>query len=219
MQKFNDESHWDVFHAFLVKNAEYAGTEEFPIIRTSNLLPERIIPFSKALSSSDTNAWVAFYESDYRYECVWKSARQYLGLLKRFRGVISPDFSLYRDMPLCMQKWSTYKGRALAHWWQENGIEIIPNVRFSDARSYDFCFDGIDRESTIAIGTFSCFKNKTETEFFRRGLEETVEHLRPKTILVCGKTPEEIFGKYIESGIDVRHFDGTPFAHFPEEDG
>lgn len=45
-----------------------------------------------------------------------------------------------------MQKWSTYQGRALAHWWGENGMEVIPNVRFADERSYEFCFSGIEKK-------------------------------------------------------------------------
>ena len=38
----------DVFHAFLVKNANYAGKEEIPCVETSNLLPEKVIPFFKS---------------------------------------------------------------------------------------------------------------------------------------------------------------------------
>ena len=53
---------------------------------------------------------------------IWNQPYKYLKILKRFKGVISPDFSLYRKMPLCMQKWSTYQGRALAHWWSENSM-------------------------------------------------------------------------------------------------
>ena len=40
----------DVFHAFLVEKADYAGEEEISCIKTSSHLPERLIPFSKALS-------------------------------------------------------------------------------------------------------------------------------------------------------------------------
>lgn len=141
-------------------------------------------------------------------------ARRYLPLLKRFKGVISPDFSLYRKMPLCMQIWSTYQGRALAHWWQSNGIEVIPNVRFGDERTYSFCFDGIEPYSTVAVGTVGCIKRNEDRESFKRGLAEMVLSLQPKTIVVYGSAPDDIFGKYRNYGINIQQFDcQTELAH------
>lgn len=211
MQKFNNEKKQqpasvDVFHAFLVENAEYAGIEEIPVIKTSKLLPEKVITFSKALKSKEYDAWVLFYEHDVNFIRVWNQPRKYLNVLKRFRGVISPDFSLYRRMPLCMQKWSTYQGKALAHWWTENGIEVIPNVRFADERSYDFCFDGIEKNSTVAIGTHGCIKRKEDKAIFIKGLEEMYKRLYPKTIIVYGSAPDDIFQKYRVLGVNIINF-------------
>lgn len=211
MQKFNNEKKQqpasiDVFHAFLVENAEYAGIEEIPVIKTSKLLPEKVITFSKALKNKEYDAWVLFYEHDVNFVRVWNQPRKYLNILKRFRGVISPDFSLYRRMPLCMQKWSTYQGKALAHWWTENGIEVIPNVRFADERSYDFCFDGIEKNSTVAIGTHGCIKRKEDKAFFIKGLEEMYKRLYPKTIIVYGSAPDDIFQKYKVLGVNIINF-------------
>lgn len=50
----------DVFHAYLTKNAIYAGDEEIPCVKTSNLLPEKVISFSKAMTSSDYDSWILF---------------------------------------------------------------------------------------------------------------------------------------------------------------
>lgn len=205
----NENDYKDVFRAFLVNHAEYEGEEEFPLFDSSKLLPKRVIPFSKALSTKDYNQWVVFFEHDYLFERIWNHPRRYLGILKRFEGVISPDFSLYRDMPLCMQKWSTYKGRALAHWWSENGIEVIPNVRFSDERSYDFCFDGIEHNSVVAIGTHGCIKCREDREFFIRGLAEMVHRLTPHTIIVYGAAPDSMFKQYKEQGIYIVSFESS----------
>lgn len=106
----------DVFRSFLVKNADYSGEIELPIIRTSVLIPNRVITFSKAMAKgmNDYNQWVIFYEHDENFERLWNTPNKYLAKLKKFNGVISPDFSLYRNMPLVMQMWNTYRGRALA---------------------------------------------------------------------------------------------------------
>ncbi len=116
----------DVFHSFLVENAEYDGYFEFPKLKTSDALPEKVITFSKAMSKTwqDFDFWVVFYEHDEKFERFWNNPKQYLDKLKKFKGVISPDFSLYRNMPLCMQIWNTYRSRALAAWLQNNRVEV-----------------------------------------------------------------------------------------------
>ena len=50
----------DVFRAFLVENADYAGKIELPKLRTSDSIPEKVITFSKAMSKNckDFSAWV-----------------------------------------------------------------------------------------------------------------------------------------------------------------
>ncbi len=116
----------DVFHSFLVENAEYDGYFEFPKLKTSDKLPEKVVTLSKAMSKTchDFDSWIVFYEHDVKFERFWNNPKQYLDKLKKFKGVISPDFSLYRNMPLCMQIWNTYRSRALAAWLQNNGIEV-----------------------------------------------------------------------------------------------
>ena len=135
----------DVFHAFLVKKANYDGIEEIPCIETSKIVPKRLILFSKAMKTNDYDQWVVFYEYDSEFVRLWNNPYRYLEKLKKFKGVITPDFSLYRNMPLVMQKWSTYQGKAIGVWLQNEGVEVIPNVRFADERSYSFCFAGVEK--------------------------------------------------------------------------
>lgn len=200
---------YDVFKSFLVKDAEYDGYIELPKIKTSDLIPEKVVTFSKAMEKSfkDFDYWAMFYEHDEKFERLWNNPKQYLTKLKKFRGVISPDFSLYRNMPLCMQIWNTYRGRALAHWMQKNGIEIIPNIRFNDERTYGFCFDGIEPFKTVAVGTHGCIKKKDDKVYLKEGLKELVRVLRPKTIIVYGAAPDEIFSEYHEKGIKIIAFE------------
>ena len=141
------------------------------------------------------------------FERLWNQPNKYLPILQKYAGVISPDFSVYRDMPLVMQQWNTYRSRALAVWFQNNGIEVIPNVRFNDERTYDFCFDGIEKSKTIAVGTHGCIKNKIDKDYFKKGLAELVKRLSPKTIIVYGATPDEIFRTYKDAGIEIISFE------------
>ena len=205
-KKFNS---YDVFHSFLVENADYEGYFELPVIKTSSLMPEKLVPFSKAMTGTrtDFDCWVMFYEHDKAFERLWNNPKKYLARLKRFNGIISPDFSLYRNMPLCMQMWNTYRNRALSAWLQSNGVEIIPNVRFNDERTYEFCFDGIEKFKTVAVGTHGCIKRRIDKDYFKDGLAEMVERLSPKTIIVYGSAPDDIFKKYRDIGINIVPFE------------
>lgn len=197
----------DVFHAFLVRNARYEGDLEIPCIEAENRLPKRLIPFSKAIGSGDYDAWVHFYEDDVCFERLWNQPNKYLPILKKYSGVISPDFSVYRDMPLVMQQWNIYRGRALGHWMQDNGVPVIPNVRWSDSRIYELSCTGVPVDSTIAVGSHGCIKLLREREFFTRGLDYVVNRLHPKTIIVYGTAPDAVFSKYKEAGIAIQQFD------------
>ena len=199
----------DVFRSFLVENADYDGYFELRVIKTSSQIPNRVITFSKAMAENrnDFNCWVMFYEHDIKFERLWHNPGQYLNKLKKYNGIISPDFSLYRNMPLCMQIWNTYRGRALAAWLQSSGIEIIPNVRFGDERTYEFCFNGIEKFKTVAVGTHGCIKKKEDKSFFKTGLACLVQKLSPKTIIVYGSAPDSIFKPYKDMGINITAFE------------
>ena len=182
----------DVFHSYLVSDASYDGDLEIPIIQPIDKLPNRLISFSKAMRTDDYDQWVHFYEDDAGFERVWNRPNIYLQRLKRFNGVITPDFSLYRDMPLVMQQWNLYRGKALGHWWQANGMNVHANVRFADYRSFAFSCLGAPRYAPICIGTHGCLKNRKDRELFKAGLNFVVHKLHPSQIVFYGALPTDV---------------------------
>ncbi len=196
----------DVFHAFLVKNANYEGEEEIPCVQTSDLLPKGVVSFSKAIGGKDYNKFIHFYEYDYKFEKIWTSTEKYLPIIKRFQGVISPDFSLYYDMPYCYQQWNTYRGKALAHWLQENGVEVIPNVRWGDERSFELACLGVEKGKTISVGTHGCIKTVEGKRRFIQGFDYVVNRLMPKNVIVYGRMPDKIFNLAQMYGIELIRF-------------
>ena len=212
--KSESKSCKDVFNAFLVSLAYYAGIFEFPIIQPTNWIPNRLLPFSKAISCKDFDQWVHFYEFDYQFERVWRNPKRYLAILERYNGVILPDFSVYRDMPFVMQLWNIYRSRAIGFWLQIHGIKVIVNVRWGDKRTYRFCCDGVTRGCTIAVGTNGAIDDPEDRRYFAEGLSSVVKRLAPKTIVVYGSAPDDIFGRYREDGIEIVQFDcETTSAH------
>lgn len=200
----------DIFKTFLVENASFDGSLEIPIIKKEFSIPNELIPFSKCISSKDHNCWIHFYEDDVMFERIWNNPEKYLNVLKRYNGVISPDFSLYRDFPLVMQQWNTYRNRAIGSWLQQNGIKVIPNLRFGDKRTYSFCCLGIEKGSVIAIGTHGTIKNKEDKAIFVEGLEFAISRIRPSAIIVYGSAPKDVFEKY-SNDIKIYQFDSDFF--------
>lgn len=209
MTKFNKNRTTckDVFHAYMVENASYAGQYEFPVQVSSTAIPNKLISFSKARSTSNFNQWVHFYEDDAAFECIWNTPYKYLDLFKKFDGVILPDFSVYRDMPLSMQIWNIYRSRAVGNWLHTNGVRTIVNIRYGDERTYQICCDGIQTYSGIAIGTHGLIKVSEDRFYLLEGLDVVVNKIHPSYIVIYGSAPEKYFHKYTESGIKIYQFD------------
>lgn len=208
----------DVFNAFMVSDAEYAGKYEFPILFPTYQIPNKVIVFSKALRTKDYNQWVHFYEDDVSFERIWRQPKKYLPILRKFKGVILPDFSLYRDMPLAMQIWNIYRSRAFGHWLQKEGITVIVNIRYGDERTYQVCCDGVPQNCVIAIGTHGTMKNREDRYYLLHGLDEVVERLQPSAIVVYGSAPDKYFQKYKSQGIRIYQFSSEyAIAHQKEK--
>ena len=204
----------DVFHAFMVQNATYEGELEIPCIAPETAVPEKLISFSKAIGGTDYDAWVHFYEDDASFERLWNRPFKYLPILKRYKGVIAPDFSLYRDMPLVMQHWNIYRSHAVAVWLQSEGVPVIANVRWGDERTYTdtllgekVAFQGVDKHSIVSVGTYGQIQTAESKRSFREGLIAMLDELEPQVVLVYGSMPNQIFG-----GLSDR----TKFVQFPD---
>ena len=73
--------------------------------------------------------------------------------LKQYYALLTPDFSLFTDMPLALQIESVFKNRWCGAFWQRQGMTVIPTVAWGDERTFDFCFDGIEQGSIVAVCT------------------------------------------------------------------
>lgn len=166
--------------------------DEMPMLAPTQHIPDKLMGFNYAKSSEDTSAGLHFFIDDYQFERLWNSPRQYLDLLKKFDCVLTPDFSLYMDMPYPMQRWNIYRSRALGVWWQRQGITVIPTLSWSDEYSYEFCFDGIPKRSVVAVSTVGVMQDKRAKEHFFSGLNVALELLEPKCLLLYGASLSSI---------------------------
>lgn len=98
--------------------------------------------------------------------------------------------------------------RALAFFYAKKGIPVIPNVRWTNEKSYDFCFLGIPKKYIVSISTHGCCKTRRQKEDFKNGLSKMLKVLDPTDVIVHGYMPETIFGEFKNI---------TRFHRFPSE--
>lgn len=106
-----------------------------------------------------------------------------------------------------MQIWNIFRSRALGSYLQYNGIKVVPNVRFSDERTYDIACAGVKKNSTIALSTHGLIKIKKEKEIFKKGLDYIIRKLTPKTLIIYGTTPDDIFEQYKSQEIEILSYE------------
>ncbi len=134
---------------------------------------------------------VHFFLDDYQFERVWNQPNKYIGVLSKFKSyILTPDFSLYTDMPLSLQIYNTYRSRWLGQFWQSKGLEVIPTISWSTKESYEFCFDGVEKGSVIATSTYGSIKVKAYRELFIDGWNEMCKRIEPSIIVCYGKKPD-----------------------------
>lgn len=204
----------DCWNARLLQNANYSEKWEFPLFPSANTTPTDLCSFRYIDPSVDSSNWIHFYGFDNYLEDVWENPELWANRLKQFAGIISPDLSIYRDMPFTQQLYNTYRNRVLAHWFAQQGIPVIPNIRCADERTYAFAFEGIERNSTVCTSTSGILSNSKDRQSFSCGFDVMIKSLHPKTVLVYGSMPCDIFAKYQDGNICFVQYDiDTQKAH------
>lgn len=139
------------------------------------------------LSSKDKHVGVHMFIDDYQFERLWNQPERYINSLKQFDCVFTPDFSLYMDMPIAMKIWNTYRSRLLGQYWQNQGIKVIPTVSWAELQTFEFCFDGIEDESIVAISTVGVKQDPFAIEVWKDGVTAMIEKIHPYAILIYGE--------------------------------
>jgi hypothetical protein len=181
-----------------VNSHEYFGGDnplELPDLLPETFVPDRLAPWH--IRAEYPGAAVHFFTDDYRFEAAWNDPPATLARLGEAEAVLSPDFSLWREMPLPMLIWQVYRSRWLGAYWQSRGLRVIPTAEWTTPVE-EWMFDGLPRRSVLAVQTF----NKRDDEAraaFEEGWRMMESLLAPETVLVYGTLP-------FSAGVPVREY-------------
>lgn len=141
---------------------------------------------------------VHFFLYDYKFERVWKRPDQDVEKLKRYRAILSPDFSMYLEMAPVMQLYNVFCNRWCGAYFASKGIRVVPTVSSGSETTCDFCFNGIPKGSTVAVPTYmvSAHGNHADQkDFFMKGYQEMLRRIEPERIICYNKPFPEMEGE------------------------
>lgn len=171
------------------------GKYQMPIIEPENHIPGSLIGFNYALTSNDKNAGIHFYVDDYQFERVWAEPEKYIQILRDYDCVLTPDFSLYMDMPISMKIWNVFRSRLIGQMCQDAGLIVIPTVSWAERETFDFCFDGLPVGAVLSISTIGVKNSPEAMEIWRDGVTELIKRKKPKALLIYGGAVDFDYGK------------------------
>lgn len=156
-----------------------------------DLTDAQVLGFNYAKGEDFPEEWIChFYLDDYQFDRVWKDPNLYIDLMKRFRAVLAPDFSLYTDFPKAVQIYNHYRKHWIARYWQDHGVKVIPTICWSDEASFEWCFDGVPKYSTVSISVLGCNRSEQMKRDYWVGFNKAIEVVQPEKILLFkGNSP------------------------------
>ena len=176
----------DTYNLGIIDNENASEFWQMPIIKNDNFIPSKLIGFNYAKTSKEKNVGIHFYLDDYQFERLWNKPEEYVDILKQYECILSPDFSLYMDMPMPMKIWNIYRSRLIGQYYQSQGIKVIPTLSWAEEETFEFCFEGIPKGSTVSISTIGVKKDKEALKIWRAGVDELIKRIEPSTILIYG---------------------------------
>lgn len=177
---------------------------QMPVIKNDGYIPEKLTGFNYAKTNKDKCTGIHFFIDDYQFERIWNYPEKYIEVLAQYDCILSPDFSLYTEMPMPMKIWNVYRSRQIGSYYQSHGIKVIPTISWCEPETFQFCFEGITQGSIVAVSTVGVKESENALKLWRDGMDAMIEHIEPSTILVYGGELEHDY-----KGIPVKYYENN----------
>ncbi|MDE7453449.1 MAG: DUF4417 domain-containing protein [Clostridia bacterium] len=165
------------------------GQYQIPFIKKQDIDMDTIslLSYTNAKNNDAENAYktIHFFTYDWLFDKVYDKAFDEIEKLKQYYALLSPDFSIFTDMPKALQIYSVFKNRWCGAFWQSLGLRVIPTISWGDKSSFEFCFDGVEQGSVVAVCTY--YRENNEEEFML-GYNRMLEVIKPSSV-VCYDEP------------------------------
>lgn len=163
------------------------GKYGIPLVKKQDIDPDKIElwGFTKTQPNDleNKNKTIHFFTYDWLFETVYAKPEIAMEKLDQYYALLTPEFSTYKDMPLALQLYSTFKNRWCGAYWQKQGMKVIPTIAWGTPASFEFCFDGVEQNGIVAVSTYYSENNERG---FMAGYNKMLEVLNPSAIICYG---------------------------------
>lgn len=171
------------------------GKYEMPLIKRQEIDLDKIDLWNykktKLNDEENKHKTIHFFTYDWLFENVYEKPELAMEKLDQYYALLTPEFSTYNDMPLARQIDSIFKNRWCGAFWQKQGMIVIPTISWGSIPCMDFCFDGIEKGSVVAVSTYMREDIKDE---FMLGYNKMLEVIEPSAIICYGIPFDEMKG-------------------------
>lgn len=116
------ERTYNAYNLYQYDERRVDGKFQMPIIEKQIFnAPKTLSSFTNVINTAneaDKQCGVHFFSDDYKFERIWNAPDEYIQKLTSFECALTPDFSLYIDMPMAMKIWNVYRSRLIGQMMQ-----------------------------------------------------------------------------------------------------
>lgn len=140
------------------------------------------------------NKLILMFAYDKELSRFWNNPLKYIPQFSTASFISTPDYSVYASMNYNEIRHNVYKNRWLGKTWQNYGCKVIPTIQWCTPETYDICFSGIEKGSSVIISTLGCLENPID---FLNGFNEMKSRIDPEIIIVIGNMIPGMTGTFI----------------------
>ena len=87
-------------------------------------------------------------------------------------------------MPEPLQRFNHYRNLWFARMCQIQGITVIPSPNWSTIDSFNWCLEGMPKESILMISSVGSVKNVNVFDRFLEGMQKVIDEISPIKMLI-----------------------------------
>ena len=162
----------------------------YPVLKPYNgNVQLKPIAYSDRSTNPQDNEILHFFIDDYRFRnAVWYNLEYTTYVISLYDYVFTPDLSLWRNLQTeFFNQKNIFRTRFVGAYWQLCGFNVIPTASWGGLESFSYCFNGLPKESIIAVSAMGARKDRQAFELWRYGIERLIIEKNPTLILIYGE--------------------------------
>lgn len=178
-------------HLHICRGIEFTTKHQLPIVKPECIdIPDDIKAFYRLKKSSKQNlkdTVAHFYTQDSNFEQVWKKPHAYIEIFRRYKAILSTDYSILSNMVEIQRFWNDFRNKLLAAFYQKWNVPVIASPSWSDdLHNIERYMEGWPHNSIIAINSTGVCHDKKARHTWLDGYWAMMDILNPSHILRYG---------------------------------